>query len=225
MEDFISKIKFQIDDALYNKNPESSVLGTKIISGGIELLYSLGFENFTFKKLAEHIQSTEASIYRYFESKHQLLSYLTCWYWEWTEYRIIFGTANINSSEEKLKKSIQILTQHVVSDENESPLNQLKLNQILIRDSSKIYMHVNVDADNKEGYFLPFKNIVSRVSDIVLEINPDFKYPNMLISTVIEGAHHQRFFAEHLPRLTDQIEGEDAVTQFYTELVFKTISI
>ena len=45
----------------------------------------------------------------------------------------------------------------------------------------------------------------------------------MLISTVMEGAHHQRFFAEHLPRLTDVVDGHDAVTTFYTELVLSTI--
>ena len=45
----------------------------------------------------------------------------------------------------------------------------------------------------------------------------------MLVSTVIEGAHHQRFFADHLPRLTDVVTGEDAITEFYKEMVFKTI--
>ena len=47
----------------------------------------------------------------------------------------------------------------------------------------------------------------------------------MMVSTVIEGAHSQRYFAEHLPRLTDVIEGEDSVTKFYTELVFKAIKL
>ena len=45
----------------------------------------------------------------------------------------------------------------------------------------------------------------------------------MLVSTIIEGANHQRFFAENLPRLTDVIEGEDAVVSFYQELVLKEI--
>ncbi len=223
MSSFESKIQFKISETVYLKNPDSSELGIKIISGSIDLLDLLGFENFTFKKLALHIQSTEASVYRYFESKHQLLSYLASWYWEWTEYRIHFGTANIESAEEKLKKSIQILTEPVQIDESFSHINEVKLNQILNREFSKLYLNVHVDKDNEEGYFIPFKSVVSRVSDFVLEINPDFKYPHMLISTIIEGAHHQRFFAEHLPRLTNTIEGEDAVTQFYSELVFKTI--
>ena len=45
----------------------------------------------------------------------------------------------------------------------------------------------------------------------------------MLVSTIIEGAHHQRFFATHLPKLTDNFKNEDSVTRFYTELVFKMV--
>jgi len=61
------------------------------------------------------------------------------------------------------------------------------------------------------------------VSDIILEINPTYKYPHMLISTIIEGAHHQRFFAQHLPRLTDAVNGEDAIIEFSKEATFKAI--
>jgi hypothetical protein len=54
---------------------------------------------------------------------------------------------------------------------------------------------------------------------MVLEIKPEFAYPHMLISTVIEGAHHQKYFSEHLPSLTDLDNEENSITQFYTELV------
>jgi AcrR family transcriptional regulator len=223
MQDFNSKISVKIQDSVYIKNPESSDLGEKIIKGGIEILFELGFEDFTFKKLAKHISSTEASIYRYFESKHQLLSYLVCWYWGWTEYKLMFGIANLPSNEEMLKKAIEILTGPVQLDKSYSNIDEIKLNQIINRDFSKIYLNTHVDRDNAEGYFLPYKSVVARVSDIVMAINPKFEFPHMLITTIIEGAHHQRFFAEHLPRLTDVIIGEDAVTKFYNELVFKTI--
>ena len=57
----------------------------------------IGFENFTFKKLGEQIGSNESSIYRYFESKHKLMLYLSSWYWAWIEYRLVFATNNINN--------------------------------------------------------------------------------------------------------------------------------
>ena len=45
----------------------------------------------------------------------------------------------------------------------------------------------------------------------------------MLVSTIIEGAHHQRYFAEHLPSLTDVCEGEDAITTFYQKLALREL--
>ena len=76
-------------------------------------------------------------------------------------------------------------------------------------------MTKEVDNENEEGAFVGYKRLVSRVSDIVKEINSKYSYPHMLVSTVMEGAHHQRFFSEHLPALTDVIEGEDSITNFY----------
>ncbi|VAW23102.1 hypothetical protein MNBD_BACTEROID04-1326, partial [hydrothermal vent metagenome] len=53
---------------------------------------------------------------------------------------------------------------------------------------------------------------------------PKYKYSHMLISTVIEGAYQQRFFAEHMPALTDiDKENERTITEFYTKLVFNAI--
>ncbi|HFC01173.1 MAG TPA: TetR/AcrR family transcriptional regulator, partial [Phaeodactylibacter sp.] len=57
----------------------------------------------------------------------------------------------------------------------------------------------------------------------VLEINPKYEFPHMLISTMIEGAHQQKYFAEHLPALTDTKRGKNNISKFYTQLVFKVI--
>jgi hypothetical protein len=84
-------------------------------------------------------------------------------------------------------------------------------------------MTKEVDQNNKEGFFSGYKQLVGQVSNIILEINPTYKYPHMLISTLIEGAHHQRFFAQHLPRLTDEVSGEDAIIEFSKEAAFKAI--
>ena len=81
-----------------------------------------------------------------------------------------------------------------------------------------------MDVENKEGAFTGYKKLVARLSNIILELNPHYLYPHMLLSTVIEGAHMQRYFADHLPRLTDSIKGEDSISVFYTDMVFKTIA-
>ncbi len=223
METLRHKINITVNSNVYLKAPESSALGKRIIEGAIHLVDQIGFEDFNFKKLATAISSTEASIYRYFESKHHLLVYLVLWYWGWQEYRLVMNTTNIDDPKERLKRALNVLTEAVQEDSDFSQINEVKLNRIVIAESSKIYLNKKVDQENERGFFLQVKEVVERVSQLILEINPTFKYPHMLVSTVIEGAHHQRFFAEHLPRLTDKVKGEDPIATFYTQLVFNAI--
>ena len=218
-----TQIGILVNNNTFLKNPESSDLGKSIIEGGIDLINEIGFESFTFRKLAKRIGSTEASVYRYFESKQRLLIYLTCWYWRWLDYKLILATTNIESAEQRLERAIRVLVRQVEQDSDFSHINEVKLNQIIIAESSKAYLNKHVDEENKEGFFLDYKELVERVSQIVLEINPNYKYPHMLITTLIEGAHLQRFFAEHLPRLTNVVEGEDSVTEFSVQTIFKAI--
>jgi len=45
-----------------------------------------------------------------------------------------------------------------------------------------------------------------------------------LITTVVEGAHQMRFFADHLPTITDQVENQAQLVElFYQDLIQKTI--
>tara|TARA_B100000780_G_scaffold278232_1_gene251092 strand:- start:1405 stop:2076 length:672 start_codon:yes stop_codon:yes gene_type:complete len=213
-------IQIEISPSLYSKNPDSSELGRKIISKSIELLNEMGFEVFTFKKLGLVINSPESSIYRYFENKHTLLIYLTSWYWKWTEYRIFFATTNVDCAEERLRKAINILTKPVLEDNSISYVNEVLLSEIIFSESLKTYHTKNVDAENKKGCFKAYKSVVHRVSNIILEISPKYELPHMLISTVIEGAHQQKYFADHLPSLTDVTTAKDIISVFYTDLVF-----
>ncbi len=217
------QIHIKISPELFIKNPDSTELGQSIVSKSIEMIVELGFEAFTFKKLGEKINSPESSIYRYFESKHTLLVYLTCWYWSWIEYRLVFATINIDSSDKKLKDAIKILTQPAATDPSFSHYDKILLDKIMITESIKTYHTKNVDSENKKGYFKIYKQVVNRVGNIVLELNPKFEYPHTLISTVIEGAHHQRYFAEHLPSLTDVDQKNGNISNFYIKLVFKVI--
>ena len=110
MQNVLSNIIISVNDKLYVKNPETSDLGKKIIEQSILLIDEIGFENFTFKKLGEKINSNESSIYRYFESKHKLMLYLSSWYWGWMEYKLVFATNNLANPMEKLIKAITIVT-------------------------------------------------------------------------------------------------------------------
>lgn len=223
MEGFTGKITIQVNEKVYLKRPDSSKLGQKIIAGSIDLLDEIGFEDFTFKKLAKEISSTEASIYRYFTCKHNLLVYLILWYWGWQEYRLVLATTNIEDPKLRLQKALKVLIEKTEKDSTFSQVDEVKLNRIVISESGKAYFNKSVDKENKLGFYRQYKDVVKRVADIILEINPQHKYPHMLISTVIGGAQNQRYFAEHIPTLTDVIEGEDTVTDFYSNLVFKEL--
>ena len=212
-----------INPDLYTKNPESSVLGQKIVSKSIEMIDALGFEDFTFKKLGLEIGSNESSVYRYFESKHALLVYLINWYWSWIEYKLVFSNLNVPSPDERLTQAILILTAEINEDHSFSYINEVLLNKIIVSESSKAYHTKAIDAENEKGYYKTYKRVVQRISDLVLEINPKYEFPHMLISTVIEGAHHQRYFSKHLPSLTDFEEGKNNIVRFYTNLVFNAL--
>ncbi|MFT4898262.1 MAG: AcrR family transcriptional regulator [Flavobacteriales bacterium] len=223
MNRFQNKITLNICEMVFIKDPNSSELGRNIVKGSIDLIDELGFEDFTFKKLSKGISSTEASIYRYFESKHHLLSYLILWYWGWQEYRMILSITNIDDSKEQLKRVVKILTEEIKEDSNFAEINEVKLNRIVIAEASKIYLNKKVDHDNSLGFFKKYKEVVQMVSEIIISINSTYKYPHMLVSTIIEGAHHQRYFAQHLPSLTDVVDNEDSITTFYQKLALKEI--
>jgi AcrR family transcriptional regulator len=220
----ITHIGIRVNNRIYLKDPESSELGKSIISGGIDMIDAIGFEAFTFRKLAQQIGTTEASVYRYFESKQRLLIYLSCWYWRWVDYRLALVTANIPSAEERLRRAISLVVEQVENDTDFSHINEVKLNRIIISESSKAYLNKLVDDENREGFFYDYKLLVAHISAIILELNPNYKYPHMLVSTIIEGAHLQRYFAAHLPRLTDVVVGEDSAAEFSVQLALKAIS-
>jgi AcrR family transcriptional regulator len=226
MKSLLANIRITVDEQVYLKDPESSVKGQQIIENSILLIDELGLEAFTFKKLAEKIGTTEATIYRYFESKHKLLIYLISWYWNWLEYRLVFATSNITAAEERLKIAIHVLSGIVENDMDYAHINEIVLQRIVVAESAKVYLTKDVDADNKAGFFLSYNRLLKRIADIIQEINPEYKYPDSLVSTVAESAHYQMFFALHLPALTNinLTPHENQLEEFLTDLVFKAIA-
>lgn len=223
MEHLLTSVKIGINEKIYVKDPESSDLGKRIVKDGIQMINEMGFECFTFKKLGAKIGSNESSVYRYFENKHAFLIYLFNWYWSWVEYTLVFATTNISDPKEKLINAIKVLTKEVTEDNNFTYIDEVALNKIIVDESTKVYHTKDVDEENEKGFYKTYKRVVGRVSDMVLEVNPKFEFPHMLISTIIEGVFHQRYYAQHLPSLTDNTKGKDNIERFYTELVLKAI--
>jgi AcrR family transcriptional regulator len=172
----------------------------------------MGLEQFTFKKLAKVVGSTEASIYRYFENKHHLFVYLLNWYWEWMSARIDLNTLNITSASERLKIVLNLIADSANRNASIEFIDEAALHRIVVREGAKGYHHKMVDAENQDGFFLAYKRLCGKIADLIKTINPDFPYPRALASTLIETSNNNLYFAKHLPRLTDLKNDEQALT-------------
>ena len=221
----ILQIKLSIPNSAFLKDPQDTKLGILIIQNSIELIDEIGFEAFTFKKLAAKIESTEATVYRYFENKHKLLLYIYSWYWVWMEYRITTETSTLSSPKQKLITGLTMLIARFQEDSKFPFVNEVKLRQIVEQEGIKSILTKKVDSVNKTGVFDNYKNLVKLLSNWILEINPQYTYPNMLITTVIEGAHLQHFFSDHLPRLTSNTNANDTAKEFFLEMIEKLIKV
>lgn len=222
MEIILSNLKIQVNDKVYVKDPETSALGKKIIKEGILLIDEIGFDHFTFKKLGERIGSNESSIYRYFENKHKLLVYLSSWYWSWIEYKLLFATINIGQPLDRLLKAITIVTEKIEDDIATKHIDESVLNRIIISEFTKTFLTKEVDDENKQGFFLIYKRVINRIVEMVIEVNPDYKYPKSFVSNIVEGALHQHFLRGHLKTITDCNE-TISPTDFYVDLINKTL--
>lgn len=218
MEQILANIKIQVNEKLYVKDPVTSSLGKKIIQESILLIDSIGFDNFTFKKLGEKLGSNESSIYRYFENKHKLMVYLSSYYWSWMEYRLVFATNNIQDPFEKLKKAIGIVTEKIEDYSDTEFIDEAVLNTIIIQEFTKSLHTKEVDEENKQGYFLIYKRLLNRIIQMVNDVNPEYPYAKSLVSSIVEGSLHQHFLMNHLNTITNCNE-HNKPTDFYIDLI------
>lgn len=202
-------IKFVLSKHLYLKDPQESKYGKRLLMHSIELMDQIGLESFTFKKLALEMQSVEASIYRYFENKHKLLIYLSCWYWEWMHYLIDINTLNITDPEEQLRLSIHQLLNASNQSNMTEYINENLLHKLLVVEGVKTFHHHDIDDKNDQGIFKSRTDLVQKIAQIVDGITSDFNYSRTLASTIVDMAVNQIYYSEHLPQLSS-LENSDS---------------
>lgn len=219
------QLQIKMNSKLYLRDPETSELGKSIVRYGIEMICELGFEDFTFKKLATKVGTTEASIYRYFENKHRLLTYITTWFWTWLEYQLIFHTNNIKDSKQKIDTVIKLLTFQEKDEFAMEHINKQVLHKIIISEGDKSYLTKHVTEDNKAMLFKPYKDLCHRIAEIFLDYAPGYVYPHSLASTLIETAHRQIYFKDHLPKLTDfgNVKDTNMLVNYLSHLVYSAL--
>ena len=219
-------VQVRMNDKLFLRDPEQSELGRRIIRQGILLINEIGFEETTFRKLAERMGTKEASIYRYFENKHRLLVYLVAWYWQWLDFQVLFETNNITDPREKLERVLLVLLQtNVSSPSSPDDMDLSALHNIVICEASKAYLTRHVTEDNRQQLFKPYKDLTARIARLILEYRPDYQFARSRASSIIETAHYQSFFMRYLPSLTDLTDnGKNAtLLDFLRHLLFSSL--
>ncbi|MES2647911.1 MAG: TetR/AcrR family transcriptional regulator [Bacteroidota bacterium] len=220
------QLQVKMNPHLYVRDPEQSVLGRNIIRHSIAMIHKIGFEDFTFKKLALEIGTTEAGIYRYFENKHRLLTYIITWFWTCLEYQLMYQTNNLKEPREKIDLVIKLLTFQVTDELVFQHVDKNQLYQIAITEGSKPYLTKHVTEDNNNQLFKPYKDLCARIANIFTDYNASYPYPRSLSSTLLEMAHYQYFFKTHLPSLTDfsRDEPDAGINRFLSHLVYSSLN-
>ena len=223
MQELLKNVQIRVNDRIYAKDPDSSELGKNIIRESVEIIHEIGFDAFTFKKLAISLGTTESTVYRYFENKHRLLVYLTSWHWGWLEYEIVLGTSNIADPEEMLEKIVAIISKPSSENQVHNLLNLSKLHEIIISESPKAFLTKLVETEVKEGFFANFMRVNDRIIKVIKEINPDYMYPRAVASMLLDAAMNQRFLSLHFPSITDIGNDENSLANLLNSIVKNSI--
>jgi AcrR family transcriptional regulator len=223
MQELLRNIQIRVNEHLYMKDPESSELGKNIVIESTKIIRELGIEAFTFKKLATELGTTESTIYRYFENKHKLLLYLLSWYWGWLEYEIVLTTMNIDNPTERLRKTIETISDPLKNNMEHRLVDLALLHQIVIAESPKSFLTKEVEAENEIGFFVNYKRICQRIIKNIEEINPEYPFTKTLALTIIQCANQHRFFAVHFPKLTNISPDGRELSGFLSDLVLNSI--
>jgi hypothetical protein len=104
---------------------------------------------------------------------------------------------------QQLHLALAVVCQAQVDDPATPDLDEAALYRVVVAEASKAYLTKEVDADNQAGLFREYKRLVADLVEVVQAINTKYPYPHALVSTLLESARKQFFFAQHLPSLTD----------------------
>jgi hypothetical protein len=138
---------------------------------------------------------------------------------------VVFKLQDIKDPKKKLQAIIYLLTHELPEKLGHSDYNKIYLNQIVIADSSKVYLVKDVHEFNKEEVFKPFKELCDQIAEIISVYNPSYKYANSLSSTLLETSHDQQYFATYLPKLTNanSKNTSDYAAEYLEDMLFRIL--
>ena len=141
------------------------------------------------------------------------------------EFLLVFKLQNVTDTKAKLETVVELLSNDLSESSGQFDYNKKYLNQIVISESSKAYLVKDVKEINKDEVFKPYKDLCSKIANIITDYDPTYKFPRSLSSTLIETSHTHQFFSNFLPKLTDSenVKDENFTYKFLYDLVFKVL--
>lgn len=198
----------------------TSPMGMRILTEGLVLMNEIGLEAFTFKKLAERMGSTEATMYHYFANKQRLLQYYFQVYWLWLATYCQQEGRGLKDPVDRLHGDIRAICGLWPADARAAQFDPAELRELVINEGSKSFLHKNVDSDNERKVFKPYKDLCAHIAAEVKACSPRTKHARSFATTLVEMAHSLEFAMEHLPALTELSERRDSrqLAMFLTDL-------
>ncbi|MGL4598879.1 MAG: TetR/AcrR family transcriptional regulator [Bacteroidia bacterium] len=216
----IPQIRIEVDSGCYLRDPQATDVGRKLLQQALLLIDKSGIEEFTFAKLAKAIDSTEATIYRYFENKHCLLNYLLSWYWASLNFRIAFEINSLTNVSEKLEKFLRILVDADLNFASTPFLDMQVLHHLALTEADKVFFTHRVDEENQDRFFRHYKMLCTELASLIQQYNTSCLWPKSIAGMLVEQSHRQLFFADHLPSLSDVSKGKKRREETYNYLLF-----
>lgn len=222
MNSFFQNINVNVSQNLYLKDPLSSELGIHILDKGLFLMNALGYENFTIKKLAEAIKTTESSIYRYFENKRKLAFYFLSWYCAMVEFLILTHISENDSLDEKINQIIGILINQHELKHCHPDLSYSDLQQLISADLEHI-------ANSNDSAFLNLKNevtdsLIMRISHLLAPHCATSIKIKELIIMLFNDLHRQKRSAILLQEAAT-FKTNDELAAYYKDILTKLICV
>jgi AcrR family transcriptional regulator len=193
-----ASVIIRVSPKLSIRDPLETDLGKKIVAEGIKMIDKMGYDAFTFKKLAAQISSTEASVYRYFRCKHQFLNYLVSWYWHWVDYTISVRTTNLTDKKKRLEVAIIVMVESDREDPVIDHIDEGALYKVVLKEGARIYLTRSNDGIPAKDVFSGYDLLFEKILKMVIAINPKYKHPRSLTRALIGLAHKQAFDTEFL---------------------------
>lgn len=223
MQKLLERIKIEVTPKLYIKNPQQTTLGKRILKESVDLMDKLGYDDFTFKKLAERLETAESSVYRYFENKNRLVLYFMAWYWEMQEYRLVFLTGEAHSSDEKFKIALELFFDTPKSKNFNADFDSDKVWHIISSESFKACLVREQDPSVRSEIIKLYQRVITRYAEIIKEINMNVTNAELVASLIIEGVTDYNFYHLHHKKSLPAFANENEARQFFVSFYLNSI--